>query len=133
MTIKTLSFVMAMMLFTMPFFTLAQQNSDAMQAITDGRKDAQDSDRLMWGLGSFLSAIACGCIGGLAVVAGSQFIDPSPPAQRFLGKSHEYVFLYTDTYKKEIKSIRLQASVGGCLGGMAVNASVWWLLVYSDY
>ena len=140
MTIKTLSFVMVVMLFTMPFLTLAQElplsqeTGNAAQAIIDAKTDASKSDDLLiWGGGSFLSALACGCLGGLAVVAVSQFNTPSPPPARFLGKSNEYVLLYTQTYQNERKRQRTQASLGGCIGGMVVNTLViwrWWWPTY---
>ena len=133
MTIKTLSFVMVVMLFTMPFLTLAQQTGDATQAVIDAKTDANKSnDLLIWGLGSFLSALACGCVGGLVVVAVGQINDPSPPAARFLGKSNEYVLFYTQTYQNERKRKRTYASLGGCVGGMVVNGLVFWLYAYSD-
>ena len=47
MTIKTLSFVMVVMLFTMPFLTLAQQTGDATQAIIDAKTDANKSNDLL--------------------------------------------------------------------------------------
>ncbi len=46
---KTLSFIMVVMLFTTPYLTLAQQTSDAAQAIFDARRDATLANTQIWG------------------------------------------------------------------------------------
>ena len=39
MTIKMLSIVMVLLMFSMPCLTLAQQTNDAVQAMTDAKSD----------------------------------------------------------------------------------------------
>ena len=45
--------------------------------------------------------------------------EPNLPPNRFIGKSPEYIDLYTDAYKKKAKSLRTKSAVGGwAVGGV---------------
>lgn len=48
-----------------------------------------------------------------------------PPASRFMGKSPEYVMLYTQTYKEKIRSHQVMDATIGCVGGSLVAAFIW--------
>ena len=122
---KLLSFVMAIMLFTMPFLTLAQQSDEAFQAIIDAKADVQSSTHIIWVFGSFLAASVSGCLGGSVVVGASQVYNSSPPAHRLLGKSPAYIMLYTETYQTGMKSSRTMFAMGGCIAGSLVAALIW--------
>ena len=48
-----------------------------------------------------------------------------PPPERLIGKSPEYVKLYTDTYKSKVRQLRIvSAGAGGALGCLLVFASI---------
>ena len=116
---KSLSFVIVLLLFTMPYLTLAQQTDVAAQAIADAKKDAsQDTNAMNWYL--------FGCLGvGLCspIIVGASFVyTPRVPTDRLVGKSPEYITSYTQTYQKERKSVQVKATIGGCLSSNTVAA-----------
>ncbi len=76
---KTLSFVIVVMLFTMPLFTLAQQSNDAAQAIFDAKNDANLTYTEAW----FIAGIFCGILS----LPFAYLVEPSVNPVRFLGKS----------------------------------------------
>ena len=41
--------------------------------------------------------------------------NPSPPVDRLVGKSPEYIERYTEAYRKKARRIRTQSAVAGCL------------------
>ena len=57
---------------------------------------------------------------GAIAVGGAYVYQPVPSADRLLGKSAEYVTVYTDTYKARSRNLRLSAAAKGALGGAAV-------------
>ena len=130
MNFKLLSIIMALLIFNIPYLTLAQQATNGAQAVVDAKSDIKEP--LGWLAGGFLMASGLGCLGGSLVILASQAMTPSPPAHRFLGKSPEYISIYTNTYQSEMRSKRLIYSSAGCLGGTIVAAIVW-SNVYTSY
>jgi len=62
-------------------------------------------------------------------------LEPSPPATRLLGKSDEYVAVYTDCYREEGKKIQTKNALTGCLVGMAVELvfyTLYFLILFED-
>lgn len=57
--------------------TSGSQSPDVARAIIDAKTDVQEP--YAWAVGSFLTAAACGCLGGSVVILSSQIIEPSPP------------------------------------------------------
>ena len=105
---QILAFLMAVLKFSMPFVTLAQQNSVQVEAVAAAEQDAQnDVNTSLWVLAGCL-----GCVVGLGAAYG---VEPSPPATRLLGKSPEYVTFYTDAYKEKAKRLQTDSAVGGCV------------------
>ena len=105
--LQILALLMVVLTFSMPFVTFAQQNSLQMEAIVAAERDAQaDINKGLWVLG--------GCFGGIIGVIIAYSIEPSPPATRLLGKSPEYVAVYTDTYKEKAKKLQTNSALGGC-------------------
>ena len=52
--------------------------------------------------------------------------SPTPPADRLLGKSPEWVNAYTKAYKKSMRRYRAEASAVGCLlGGTVLFATIY--------
>ena len=118
---------MAMLTFSMPLVTLAQQASVQAEAVAAAEADAAaDVSKTLWFVvGCFLPV--------LGVVAG-YVIAPSPPSSKFLGKPPEYVAFYTDAYQAKSKNIQgrsaligTRACVGiytaGCIAVNALSAS----------
>lgn len=130
-TFHVLVFLMAVLTLSMPFITLAQQNSVEAQAIVDAATvDAnKDVNKPLWlGTGCLLSGLLFlpgwyGCLLPPVGLAGTYFYRPAPPLARLMGKSPEYVDVYTSTYKSKRGTIQAQWAAAGCLGGgVAVGA-----------
>ena len=104
---------MAVLTFSMPFVTFAQQNLQ-MEAIVAAERDAQnDVNKGLWFLG--------GCLSGIVVPMIAYGVELPPPVTRLLGKSPEYVASYTDAYKAKAKTLRVKSALGGCIvNGLAI-------------
>ncbi len=104
---QILALLMAVLTFSMPFVTFAQQNSLQAEAIAAAERDAQnDINKGLWFLG--------GCFGGVIGVIIAYDVEPSPPATRLLGKSPEYVAFYTQAYAEKAKKLQTNSALGGC-------------------
>lgn len=87
-----------------------EQMTEVQQAETDAKRDAsQDVSNLSWGIGGFFC--------GVCAVAYVYIDKPTIPTSRFVGKSAEYVAVYTDNYDRVAKKERFEASMIGCLAG----------------
>ena len=95
---------------------------DSSKAIYDAERAAEnDANKTMW----FAMGCLLGPIGWLIAEAGS----PAPNASHLVGKSPEYVALYTDAYRSKIKKSRSGATMNGCLIGTGVSTVLYLLLV----
>ena len=69
------------------------------------------------------------CVGGTFSCLGQLILirrfRPIPPSERFIGKSPEYVAVYTDVYKTRARWLRIQYTAVGC----AIGAG---LLIFID-
>ena len=119
---QILALLMAILTFSMPFVTFAQQNSLQAEAIVTAERDAQaDVNTGLWFLG--------GCLGGVLGVIVAYAVEPAPPATRLLGKSPEYVAFYTDAYTAKAKTLQANSALGGCIvNGLATVAYVMLVL-----
>ena len=132
-----LVFLMTMLILSEPFVTLAQGDSAEVQARHDAKNDVNE---FAWVAGAFigvasfwgtiellnessidnttdtslrvLAMIVTFLIPGYAI-----FDSPTPPIERLVGKSPEYVNAYVDTYAKEAKRLRIVSSTAGCAVG----------------
>jgi hypothetical protein len=98
---------------------------DAGAAAAQGVRDAQaDVSGTMW---FFL-----GCLGLLGVLI-AYVAEPSPPPARMIGRSAEFVNIYTAAYKTEGKSIQGRNAIYGCLvfGGIEIALLILWLAAFS--
>ena len=118
---KTLSFIMAVMLFTTPYLTLAQQTSDAAQAIFDARRDATLANTQIWG--------AVGCLLGVTGMLIAYVVTPTVLPEKLLGKSPEYVAYYTSTYQKLVKNDQITHATIGCVIGTGTMVGLWIILI----
>ena len=113
--------------------TVAGVQTYASQAIIDAEHDAAvAADPLLWMVGTFIGTSLVGCLFcGLPAIGVAYIHQPSPPVARLIGKSPEYVMLYTQTYKERIRSYQVQDATIGCVGGSLVAAFIW-SRYYSD-
>ena len=96
---------MVVFVFSISFVTFAQQNSKLLEAVIAAEQDAKtEVNQLKWWFSG------C-CLFG--VVAANRVSEPLP--ERLVGKSPEYVEVYTEAYKAKVKNLRLSAAVPGCL------------------
>ena len=110
---QILAFLMAVLTFSMPFVTLAQQDLRAEAMIAAESDTLNDINSGMWFIG--------GCVFGLAGLGFAYIYEPTVPASRLLGKSPEYIAFYTDAYKAKSKKIQTNKAMQGC----AVNGLAW--------
>ena len=127
-----LIFFTAVLIFSMPFAAIAQQNSVAEQAVlavAEAEVDAnKDVNKPLWfATGGLLSGLVFvplpgvySCLLPPVGLAGIYFYQPNPPAERFIGKSAEYVAIYSETYKKERSRLQVLWSTAGCASGSVV-------------
>ena len=123
--------LIAVLMFSMPFVSLAQQNSgqaDAIAAEADAEADAnKDVNKPLWfGAGCLLSGLSFAPLPGWyslllppVGLTGTYFYQPDPPVSRFIGKSPEYVAVYTQTYKSKRGNIQALWASTGCISGCA--------------
>lgn len=91
-----------------------QQMTEVQQADADARRHAgQDVSTISWGIGGFFC--------GLCAVAYVYIDRPQVSASQLVGKSSAYVSIYTDTYNREVKKQRFQATMIGCLASSALS------------
>lgn len=118
------------------------------QARSDAQRDAENYNANPWEAAGFLapivsvsfnvglyllapdamSSIYCsplGCLGCLsaipvAVLGYSNTRKVSPPTERLMGKSAEYVSVYVESYTRRIKHKRLKYATYGCAAGSVV-------------
>ena len=114
--LQIVALLIALLTFSTPFATFAQQNSLQMEAIVAAERDAQnDVNKGLWFLG--------GCLSGVVVPMIAYGVELAPPVTRLLGKSPEYVAFYTDAYKAKAKTLRVKSALGGCIvNGLAIVA-----------
>ena len=117
---RTLSFIMVIMLFSPPFLTYAQQTGDAAQAIADAQRDAELVDNSIWA--------AAGCVFNVMGILLASMATPPVPVEKILGKSPEYVAYYTSTYQQTVKGEQTKSATTGCIIGIGMGVIGYLLL-----
>ena len=134
-TFHILALLTAVLVFSTPLVTLAQQNAEVPASKTtteveklgvieaakaDAKSDLDNTQRILW----FLGGVGCGvCTVGAAAVS-----NPNPPMHRLLGKSPEYVAIYANTYTKQMRTSRFGLASAGCL----VSTALYGLIILND-
>ena len=139
---------MAALMFSTPFAILAQESAeqanivnaeadaeqesaeqtDVVNAEADAKQDANaDVNKSLWiGLGGLLAGVTLihdyACLLSVWGLTGTYFYRPTPPAERLIGKSPEYVNVYSEAYRSERAKLQTLWSATGCVGGGAVIA-----------
>lgn len=125
-TFHVFVFLMAVLTFSMPFIALAQEDQWKLEARVAAERDAEaDANQILWIGGTFLLGLAGGCVLGSVGLLGAVLYEPTPPVSRLIGKSPEYVIVYTDAYRGKIQHTQVRAAVLGCLGGSIVSGCFW--------
>lgn len=146
--------LLVVLLLSSPLATLAEQISAEAQAKQDAEADLNKSSWIGVGcaipastmlgglvgvgvgsLGSsggfivsqeealgMLIGMTVGCLVPLITVYNHKL---TPPPERLLGKSPEYIDVYTDTYKTRTRQLRGQYAAGGC----AITGGIWMIAV----
>lgn len=141
-----LVFLIAILVFSVPLITVA--NVEDNDAIRDAEKDAVNVNELRWfaagcfgGTAPFLSLwvlpfetgnydLVYSCwlsllgTGILLPTGYAVFHSPSPPADRFLGKSSVYIDAYTTTYRRQAKLQQIKITAKGCIIGTFLGCGI---------
>ena len=108
LTFRVFAFLMAVLIFSMPFVTFAQQNSIEAEAKARAIADAEnDVNKTTW----FMT----GCFLNIIGVVIAQSNKAPPPAGRLVGKSSRYIAAYTSSYQAKRAEIQENSAVGGCV------------------
>ena len=128
---RSVSLTCILMMLSMPCVLLAQQ-SVALEAKLEAKRDADaDVNLIQWRLMGLCGGLIGGCLLGSVMVASAYTQVPKLPAERFIGKSPEYVLTYTDTYESRTRKLQTENTVGGCLAGSV--ASVFIVMSLTNY
>ena len=125
--------------------SIAEEDAGQAQAVADATRDASTYNAIYWRTSGALSIPAsallvgtvlgradviwlpgvCVCWGTLptVVLLSSHFVEVSPPTERLIGKSPEYVSAYVKTYTMRIKRKRREQVVGGSIIGCLATVS----------
>ncbi len=116
---KVVSTLIILSLIAGPVIVLAQDAGDAcLQAQMDAERDVTGP---LW--------FGAGCLFGILGVGAAYLIEPSPSAMSLLGKSPEYVAVYTNCYKNKGSSIQTKNAWTGCLIGAATETVIYLIYV----
>lgn len=118
---RVLVLLMSVLGFSFPLQAIAQQSTTFTDATSAAAYDAEAGvNTSIWlAAGGILGVVGNLPLGAVAI-GGAYVYQPVPPVERLLGKSAEYVTVYTDTYKAKSRNLQLIAAVKGALGGSAV-------------
>ena len=109
--LRTISLICILTLLSVTFQGITQateHGSDAAQAMLDAQRDAQAADVTAWGW-------AGGLLGPMGILIATIY-TPTPPINRLIGKSSEYVAIYTSTYQQKVKGRQTRQAATGCAG-----------------
>ena len=130
-TFHILVFLIAVLTFSTPFVTIAQQNFVQAEAATAAEADANKdvSKLLCFSAGCVLSALfflpsPYGYFLPPTGIIGAYSYRPAPPPSRLIGKSPEYIAAYTSAYQLKRGNIQAQWTSAGCLSGCVVIGTI---------
>lgn len=124
-TFHAFVFLMAVLVFNIPFVTIAQVSSWELEARITAERDAgNDTKQVLWIGGNFILGVIGGCVLGSAGLLGAYLYEPPVPTARLMGKSPEYILTYSDAYRTKAQSLQVRSAFIGCLGGSVVSGCV---------
>ena len=108
---------------TMP--ALSTEENITQQAVLDARSDAKtDINKPLW--------FSLGCFFGPIAYAASFTRTPAVPTQRLVGKSTEYLNVYSEEYRQKRKSLQSTYTTIGCLTGALISTAGCLVFIVSD-
>ena len=116
-----LCILMIFLIFGMPPPGIPQQNVSPTiaKAIAEAELNATAAtNNLTW--------FTFGCVGG-PIPMTAAFFRTAPPASLLLGKSPGYIDQYTKAYKAKVRSLRLKYATIGCLSGITIGGTLFYL------
>ena len=113
---KVMAVVVCVMMLAIP--VLCQQEDAAAQARADVERNVNGGTWLLIG-------ILLGAVGYVIALA----VPPKAPAAGLIGKSPDYVAVYSDTYSQAGKKIQMKKALTGCLIGTGIQVALVVLLV----
>jgi hypothetical protein len=116
LSMKLVSVILCVALLALPI--ICQQQEAVNQARLDAERNVSGSTYLF--LGIFL---------GLLGYVIALLSPPSAPASALIGKSPDYVAVYTDTYREVGKKRQMSKALLGCLIGTGIQVGLIVLLV----
>lgn len=121
----TLVALMVGLTFSTPIVSLAQQDSPTIEAAADAIADAEkDINQTSW----FMT----GCFLNIIGLAAARTNIPAVPADRLIGKSPEYIAVYTIKYKERVSELqRNYASMGCMFGSVGLGVVLVYIVVES--
>jgi len=86
---------------------------DLAQASSLAAMDAQsDTNRGFW--------LGAGCLFSFVGIAAGYLVSPTPPISRLVGRSPEYVMVYSDSYARSARSVQGRMAIIGCAASTLV-------------
>ena len=140
--------IVIVLIFSMPLLSMAETSVDI---ITRAEADAdKDVSELLWfagGVGLYCFGVSTGSLipkvgytaSPVVWIAGIGYIyrsQKTPPAHRLMGKSPEFIEIYTSAYKERARYLRARAVTLGCAtgaAGTAVGCLVAWKLFLDEF
>jgi hypothetical protein len=111
---KIVSLVLGICLLVIPTIIIAEETEDAcIQAQIDVERNVNGP---LW--------FGVGCLFGVFGWGAAYLLPPSPSPVNLMGKSSEYVMVYTSCYKEKGKSIQANKALIGCLAWAAFYSTV---------
>ena len=102
----------------------APQPVDTNRAVMEATADAQaDENGALW--------FFAGCILGLIGVVIAYVAEPTPPPERLMGKSPEYLSVYTTTYSSQGRSAQLHSALWGFGTFVVVFVAIYVIVIVS--
>ena len=102
--------------------TARQPPVDAARATAEATNDARaDTNGTLW--------FFAGCLLGVIGIIIAYVAEPTPPPARLMGKSPEYLAIYTTTYKAEARSIQGRAAIWGTATVVAVVVVIYIIVI----
>ncbi len=120
--------VLILLIFVTVFITADNDpltiNTDEIRRIAHSQAKEDTSSLLWYSAGFVLSYWG---------IFAAMIIDPTPPVAELIGKSPDYIAVYTDYYMRETKRLQTRAAVWGCsTSGLASVASVVLFIWYCE-
>jgi hypothetical protein len=95
---------------------------DAARAAAEATNDAHaDTNGTLW--------FFAGCLLGVIGIVIAYVAEPTPPPARMMGKSPEYLAIYTTAYKAEARSIQGRAAIWGTVT-LAAVVVVFYIIIF---